>query len=494
MWLFSALWAAFRTGNLSSFLIRPHGDRNAIACDAGSLVNGLNAAQDKGAFRDVKVPEGSTDSVVGHVLKNDIKGYLISHAHLDHLAGLVIASPDDSNKTIYSLPSVSAEIEQNYFNWKAWPNMLDRGQQPQLKKYHLEDLKPGEAKILAGTRMTVTPFPLNHGGAKSTAFLIESGVDAILCFSDTGPDEVQKASNMQDIWKVVADKVRQQKLKAIILEVSYTSDRPDNGVVTLTSIGRIETNSAAWTASSSNAGRRLPFRHGVEAVEMGGRGGAAGAGWNEKIADGREDTDEPLQVPGRSKALHHPLSSAERQMRIFRSIVKPLVRAVFDVWHDLTLGGRVGAELVGDHPPGWAALLPQQTLQQALGRLGVASALDDLIEHIAVLINRPPQPVLLARDRDHDLIEVPDVAAARRLAPETASVRRPELQRPAADGLVGDDDAALEQHLLDQPQAQRKPEVQPDRMGDDLRRKAVAFVADGLAHAGPSTRSQSNPS
>jgi 3',5'-cyclic-nucleotide phosphodiesterase len=215
-------------GNLSSYLIRPHGDRNAIACDAGSLVNGLKVAQDKGVFRDVKVPEGSTDSVVGHVLKNDIKGYLISHAHLDHVQGLVIASPDDSNKTIYSLPSVSAEIEQTYFNWKAWPNMLDRGQQPQLKKYHLEDIKPGEAKEVTGTKMTVTPFPLNHGGAESTAFLIENGDDAILCFGDTGPDEVQKTSNMQDIWKAVADKVKQRKLKAIILEISYTSDRPDH--------------------------------------------------------------------------------------------------------------------------------------------------------------------------------------------------------------------------------------------------------------------------
>ena len=215
-------------GNLSSYLIRPHGDRNAIACDAGSLVNGLKVAQDKGVFRDVKAPENSIDSVIGHVLKNEIKGYLISHAHLDHVQGLVIVSPDDSNKTIYSLPSVSAEIEQNYFNWKAWPNMLDRGQQPQLKKYHVEDLKPGEAKELTGTRMTATPFPLNHGGAESTAFLIESGDDAILCFGDTGPDEVQKASNMQSIWKAVADRVRQRKLKAIILEVSYTSDRPDH--------------------------------------------------------------------------------------------------------------------------------------------------------------------------------------------------------------------------------------------------------------------------
>jgi hypothetical protein len=31
-------------------------------------------------------------------------------------------------------------------------------------------------------------------------------------------------------------------------------------------------------------------------------------------------------------------------------------------------------------------------------------------------------------------------------------------------------------------------------MGDDLRRKAMAFVADRLAHAGPTTRARSNPS
>jgi 3',5'-cyclic-nucleotide phosphodiesterase len=215
-------------GNLTSYFIRPHGDRNAIVCDAGSLVNGLKIAHEKGAFRDVTVPLGSIDSVVGHVLRNDIKGYLISHAHLDHVGGLVIASPDDSNKTIYSLPSVSAQLAQTYFNWTAWPNMLDRGQQPHLKKYHLEVLQPGEAKDLSGTKMTVAAFPLNHGGSESTAFLIENGDDAILCFGDTGPDEVQKSSNMQDVWKVVAPKVKQQKLKAIILEASYANDRPDS--------------------------------------------------------------------------------------------------------------------------------------------------------------------------------------------------------------------------------------------------------------------------
>src|SRR5215212_3302727 len=122
------------------------------------------------------------------------------------------------------------------------------------------------------------------------------------------------------------------------------------------------------TASSGDAGRRLPFRHGVEAVEMGGRGGAVGAGWNEKIADGREDTDEPLQVFGASKALHHPFSSTERQMRILRSVIQPLMRAVFNVWHDLASGGSIRAELVGDHSSWRAALFPQEAPQHALGR------------------------------------------------------------------------------------------------------------------------------
>jgi hypothetical protein len=72
-------------------------------------------------------------------------------------------------------------------------------------------------------------------------------------------------------------------------------------------------------------------------VKVGSAGRAAGAGWNEKVADGREHVDEPLQPSGRSKALPRPFSPAERQMRILRPIVEPLVRAVFDFWHDLTV-------------------------------------------------------------------------------------------------------------------------------------------------------------
>ena len=52
------------------------------------------------------------------------------------------------------------------------------------------------------------------------------------------------------------------------------------------------------TPSSGDIRRDFPFRHGIEAVQTRGRGRAVGVRWNEEIADGREETDEPLQVPG----------------------------------------------------------------------------------------------------------------------------------------------------------------------------------------------------
>jgi len=214
-------------GNLSAYLIRPAGDERAVTCDAGALVNGLKVADEKGVFDGIKVPEESPNGRIGHVLTEGIKGYLISHAHMDHIAGLIAASPDDSKKPIYALPSVNERIERNYFNWEAWPNFGDKGKAPQLKKYEYRDLQAGQKLPLADTAMEVTAFPLSHGGVESSAFLIESGDDALLCFGDTGPDAVEKTTRIADIWAAVADKAKAGHLKGIIIETSYTNAQPD---------------------------------------------------------------------------------------------------------------------------------------------------------------------------------------------------------------------------------------------------------------------------
>ena len=86
------------------------------------------------------------------------------------------------------------------------------------------------SRAILGTAMQVTAYPLSHGGVKSTAFLIESGEDALLCFGDSGPDAVEKSTNMQDIWTAVANRVKQKQLKAIIIEVSYVNAQPDKSL------------------------------------------------------------------------------------------------------------------------------------------------------------------------------------------------------------------------------------------------------------------------
>ena len=74
-------------GNLSAYLVHPHDDDRAVTFDAGTLVNGLRVADEKGAFDARQLPPDSRSSRVGYVLTNRIKGYLVSHAHLDHVAG-----------------------------------------------------------------------------------------------------------------------------------------------------------------------------------------------------------------------------------------------------------------------------------------------------------------------------------------------------------------------------------------------------------------------
>jgi hypothetical protein len=123
----------------------------------------------------------------------------------------------------------------------------------------------------------------------------------------------------------------------------------------------------------------------------------------------------------------------------------------------------------------------EKALQQSLGGLGVAANLNDIVENVAVLVDRAPEIALLAVDvdRDDDLIEMPAVMPAGLLALQAASVIGAEFHGPATDGFIGENYPALEQHLLYKTQAEWKSEVETDGVGDDLGREAMALVAHG---------------
>jgi cAMP phosphodiesterase len=203
--------------NLSAYMLAPAHSNNYICLDAGTLHFGIEKAVANKVFT---VPAEV-------VLKKYIKGYLISHSHLDHLAGLIINSPDDSTKNIYAFADCIETFKTHYFTWKSWADFADEGETPQLKKYHYKVLSPGEETPIANTEMTVKAFPLSHSNLTSTAFLVRNNDNYILYLGDTGPDEIEKSHNLELLWQAITPLIKEKKLKAIMIEVSFPDEQPD---------------------------------------------------------------------------------------------------------------------------------------------------------------------------------------------------------------------------------------------------------------------------
>jgi 3',5'-cyclic-nucleotide phosphodiesterase len=214
--------------NLTSYLLAPVGDTRFIALDAGTLLSGIRVAKARGSFDAIHVPPESALTLEGWILQEHIKAYVLSHAHLDHVSGLILNSPDDSQKPILGLDATIDTLRDHVFNWQVWPNFGNEGRAPQLRKYTYRRLVPAQEYAIPGTSMTVQPFPLSHAGSPSTALLIQAAGFYVLYCGDTGPDAVEQRDNLHTLWQTIAPLVRTGQLRAIFLEVSYPAERPDH--------------------------------------------------------------------------------------------------------------------------------------------------------------------------------------------------------------------------------------------------------------------------
>ncbi len=217
-------------GNLSSYLIRPLGTNEAVLCDAGTLGHGLKRAEAVGALNDIPIMPNSTLSRAGHVLKQTIRAYLISHAHLDHVAGLVLTSPEDTPKPLYALSQTNAILAENLFNNRVWGAMGDKGPKPRIGKYTYHNMEPGQSHTLQDTTMNITAWPLSHASTTSTAFLIQQKGSAILYFGDTQADQPDGPQNLHNLWEAVAPLVQNNTLNTIIIGVTYPDTHPDDAL------------------------------------------------------------------------------------------------------------------------------------------------------------------------------------------------------------------------------------------------------------------------
>ena len=97
-------------------------------------------------------------------------------------------------------------------------------------------------------------------------------------------------------------------------------------------------------------------------------------------------------------------------MCVFCPVVEAFLPAVLDTGYDRTLGCGIVFQLIGDQHTRRTLLFSHQFAQQALGRFLVAPSLDEDIPNKAVLLDRTPEPVLLAGNGDDHLVQVPFIA------------------------------------------------------------------------------------
>ena len=215
-----------REDNVSSYMLFPSDvPDEAIALDAGTLTVGIRRADELGNLWDSVVPSGSNLTREGYVYQN-IKAYLLTHAHLDHTSAHYLNGPADiygAKKPIMGIQSTIDNISSGIYNWKTWPDFVALGY------YEYSVLPPGVEMPIPGTSMTVESFVVSHGAPyESTAYLIRSGGYYVLYFGDVGPEGVEQTGLITAVWERVAPLIADGRLLGMFLEISYAEGRPDN--------------------------------------------------------------------------------------------------------------------------------------------------------------------------------------------------------------------------------------------------------------------------
>ncbi|ESZ96933.1 cAMP phosphodiesterase class-II [Sclerotinia borealis F-4128] len=234
-----------------------------------------------GPFAGLILPNKSSEANTAHIARNLIGAHLITHPHLDHIAGGIIstASPSSKARVIAGLASTIEALKNHIFNDVIWPNLSDENGGVGLvtfrrlvsggssvlgvgnTKGYVEVVEGlgvkswgvshgiciGEFPYRSNSEIASTPTIISslhsastHGPISSpddddhqrrictsSAFFIldfASGHE-ILIWGDAEPDSISLYPRNKQVWADAAPKIVRGTLKAIFIECSFDDSR-----------------------------------------------------------------------------------------------------------------------------------------------------------------------------------------------------------------------------------------------------------------------------
>ena len=162
-----------------------------VALDAGSLASGIKDEE-----------------------RSNILDVVLTHAHLDHIAGLPLFLDDlfpvlTEPVRVHASSEVIDALETHIFNWKIYPRFSElRNEFGSVIEY--VEIKEGtEFRI---RDLTFSAIPVNHR-VPSNGFLIRDGKSAVAFTGDT--------AEMSDFWGVVNET---ENLRSLFIECAFPNE------------------------------------------------------------------------------------------------------------------------------------------------------------------------------------------------------------------------------------------------------------------------------
>ncbi|MBK9152942.1 MAG: 3',5'-cyclic-nucleotide phosphodiesterase [Chloracidobacterium sp.] len=157
---------------------------------------------------------GSLAMAADDHLRSSVRDVVISHAHLDHIAGLPLFIDDLFSELtepvrIHGLASVIQVLEEHIFNWSIYPRFSELTNKHGKVIEYLE-FEPGES--FSVKHLSVLPVEVNHR-VPSCGFVINDGASTIAVTGDTAPTDL--------FWQTVNSL---PSLNALIIECAFPNE------------------------------------------------------------------------------------------------------------------------------------------------------------------------------------------------------------------------------------------------------------------------------